>query len=173
MMRDIGYNWTWMDKYSPNLLARGFEYQNKEKCELVTAFEVFEHFAEPGKEVEALFKFSDNILFSTMLYDKELSCKGFSEWWYYVPEEGQHIAFYSERTCRYIAAEYGVNYYRLCDDLHLFTPKHLSKKFIKVFFPDHCRWMIQYYYYHKNLKYNKCTADMEKMIKLMKAQYDT
>ncbi len=116
MMRDIGYNWMWIDKYAHNLLARGFEYQGKEKCELVTAFELFEHFAEPEKEMEVLFSLSDNILFSTLLYDKE-----FSDWWYYVPEAGQHIAFYSERTCRYIAADYGVNYYHLCDDLHLFT----------------------------------------------------
>lgn len=168
MMRDIGYNWMWMDKYAPNLLARGFEYQNGEECELVTAFELFEHFVEPGKEVEALFKLSDNILFSTLLYDKELSYKGFSEWWYYVPEAGQHIAFYSEKTCRYIAADYGVNYYCLCDDLHLFTKKSLSSKFIKILFNNRYKWFIQNYFYHKNMKYSKSVADMEKMIRTVR-----
>ena len=28
-------------------------------------------------------------------------------WWYYVPEVGQHVAFYSRQTMAYIAAQYG------------------------------------------------------------------
>ncbi len=167
MMRDLGYDWRWVDKYAPNLLARGFEYQF-EKCELVTAFELFEHFVEPGKEIEELFKVSENILFSTLLYDKEMCYKQFSEWWYYSPIAGQHVAFYSEKTCKYIAANYKVYYYHLDNDLHLFTKKNLSNRFIKFFFDKHFRWALQSYFYRKNLKNGKSLVDMEKMITLLK-----
>lgn len=167
MMRDIGYNWQWQDKYSPNLFARGFEYQDEKSIELLTAFELFEHFAEPKKELDILFKLSENIFFSTLLYDKNMHYKRFSNWWYYVPETGQHIVFYSERTCRYIAEQYGVNYYHLCDDLHLFTKKQLNEKFIQYYFRSKYCWIIQGCLYKKNLKNSRSDEDMKKLKKLI------
>ncbi len=166
MMRDIGYDWKWQDKYSQNLFARGFEYQNKEKIELVTAFELFEHFVEPRKELDRLFGLSKNIFFSTLLYDRKMRYKPFSSWWYYVPETGQHVVFYCEKTCKYIAEQYGVNYYHLCSDLHLFTNRKLEDKFIKFYFDNRFYWLPQFYLYRKNCESSKCFADMKKMIKI-------
>jgi len=72
------------------LLARGFETTNKEyKYELVTAFEVFEHFAEPIQEFESMIKFSDNIIFSTELLPSLVPKP--EKWWYYGLGHGQHI----------------------------------------------------------------------------------
>ncbi len=168
MMRDVGYNWKWQDKYSPNLFARGFEYNGKEKIELITAFELFEHFAEPKKELDNLFGMCNNILFSTLLYDRKMKYKQFSNWWYYVPETGQHIAFYSEKTCQYIARRYGVNYYHLCDDLHLFTDKKIKDEFIRFYFGNkHC-WLVQSYLYNKNCGNSKGFMDMKKMMNYLK-----
>ena len=79
LMRDIGFDFYWYDPHSINLLARSFETANKNyKYELVTAFEVFEHFAEPIKEMESMLQFSDNILFSTELLSSTLPKTG--EW---------------------------------------------------------------------------------------------
>lgn len=168
MMRDIGYNWKWQDKYSPNLFARGFEYTGKENIELITAFELFEHFAEPKKELDNLFGICNNILFSTLLYDRNMKYKPFSNWWYYVPETGQHISFYSERTCHYIAKLYDVSYYHLCDDLHLFTSKKIKDEFIKFFFNSRYCWALQSYLYNKNSKNSRSSGDMKKMIHSLK-----
>ena len=44
LLRDIGINALWSDPYCENLVARGFEYDNKNQAILVTAFETFEHF---------------------------------------------------------------------------------------------------------------------------------
>lgn len=170
MMRDIGYNFEWQDKYSPNLFARGFQNKNKNSIELVTSFELFEHFSTPRRELDNLFNLSNNILFSTLLYDKNLKYKQFSNWWYYVPQTGQHIIFYSERTCKYIAKQYGVMYYHLCDDLHLFTKQNLKDIFIKFYFNSKYSWILQTYLYKKNCKNSKCFSDMKKM---MKALYET
>ena len=120
LMRDIGFDFYWNDPHSTNLLARGFETKSKNyKYELVTAFEVFEHFAEPIKEIESMFQFSGNILFSTELLPSTLPKP--EEWWYYALGHGQHISFYSYRTLKYIAQKYGIN---LCTNgrgIHMFT----------------------------------------------------
>src|SRR5262249_3416279 len=44
MMRDFGLDFCWFDRFAENLYARGFEGNPADRYELVTAFEVFEHF---------------------------------------------------------------------------------------------------------------------------------
>jgi len=120
LMRDIGFDFYWYDPHSINLLARGFETKSKNyKYELVTAFEVFEHFAEPIKEIERMLQFSNNILFSAELLPSTLPKPG--EWWYYALESGQHISFYSYRTLKYIAQKYNMNLCSNSRNYHLFT----------------------------------------------------
>ena len=61
LMRDVGHHFQWMDKYSENLVAKGFEYQDG-SIDFVTAFELFEHFDKPLQEFEHLLSYSKNIL---------------------------------------------------------------------------------------------------------------
>ena len=51
LLRDYGVEALWCDQYCENLLARGFEY-NGECADLVTAFEVLEHFVNPLEELD-------------------------------------------------------------------------------------------------------------------------
>lgn len=103
MMRDRGLNFALCDKYAQNLFARGFEADPNDRYDLVTCFEVFEHFADVSGELEQLFvPRHDFVLISTILH------RGHREgWWYYGPDTGQHIAFYSRRTMRFIAGRFG------------------------------------------------------------------
>lgn len=126
MMRDLGYNWFWMDKYSENLVARGFEWKEQDRVELCSAFELFEHFENPMGELEHLISISKSILFSTLVYDKEYKYKKFEDWWYYVPETGQHISFYSQKTLEYMARYFCVNYYKINNGMHLFSDKKIN-----------------------------------------------
>lgn len=120
LMRDIGFDFYWSDKYTQNLFARGFEGSLNSKYEAVTIFECFEHFLNPLQEMENLLKFSENIIFTTELLPS--SVPGPSEWWYYGLDHGQHIAFYSVKTLNYIAAKYNLLYYNL-GGLYLFSRK--------------------------------------------------
>ncbi len=79
LMRDIGFDFYWSDKYTQNLFARGFEGNLSSKYEAVTIFESFEHFLNPLQEVENLLKYSENIIFTTELLPS--SVPGPSEWW--------------------------------------------------------------------------------------------
>lgn len=125
LMRDKGYNFFWSDLYAPNLFSAGFEYLSHHpgKIELITSFESFEHFDDPLKELEKMLKISKNIFFSTLLKPTDIPD---ISWWYYAFEHGQHISFYSQRTLRFIADKYHLNFYTNGKDFHLLTEKNLS-----------------------------------------------
>lgn len=165
MMRDIGYNWLWYDKYSTNLVARGYEYScyvessKAKKIELITAFELFEHLDEPLKELEHLLSVSKTILFSTELYDEKFEYKKQDDWWYYSVDTGQHISFYSRVTLEYLAEKKGIHYYKISNGLHLFTEQKISKWKLKLLTNPKFEFM-QYYYYKKNRKNGLAFADM-------------
>ncbi len=104
LMRDAGWHFTWSDKYGENLFARGFEGDPAQTHELVTAFEVLEHLVDVRAELARIFAPRHRtVLVSTSLHDGQPA----RDWWFYVPEGGQHIAFYSERSMRYIARKFG------------------------------------------------------------------
>jgi glycosyltransferase involved in cell wall biosynthesis len=125
MMRDLGFDFYWFDKFCINLFAKGFENQepSRNSYELVTAFEVFEHFINPIEEIENILKFSRNILFSTELLPDNNPKP--NEWWYYAPHDGQHISIYSLKTLSAIAEKYNLNLYSNGFYLHLLTEKKL------------------------------------------------
>jgi hypothetical protein len=120
LMRDYGFDYYWHDRYTRNLFARGFEYcKEVGKVDLVTAFEVFEHFTDPASELERILALSRNILFSTELLPPKIPKPG--EWWYYGPEHGQHVSFYSYTSLLRLAGKHKL---RLCSNgknVHLLT----------------------------------------------------
>jgi hypothetical protein len=129
MMRDIGFDFYWDDKYTTNLFARGFEYKNTDKYEAVTTFESFEHFVAPIEEIESLLKISKNIIFSTELLPDTIPKP--KNWWYYGLDHGQHISFYSPKTFEFIAKKYNLHYANL-NGLHLLSEKKISKFQLKI-----------------------------------------
>jgi len=130
LMRDIGFDFYWYDPFTPNLVARGFEYNKSIKdMELITSFESFEHFVYPLKEIEKMLKISKNIVFSTELLPNPIPKP--NEWWYYGLEHGQHISFYSLKTLKFIAKKYHLNFYSI-GLVHLLTFKKFSSIMLKI-----------------------------------------
>ncbi len=103
LMRDLGYDFRWFDAHGPNLFARGFEGEPEGNYTMVTAFELFEHLAKPDAILTGLFQSSPQVvLASTLLYTKPDP-----SWWYLVPETGQHVCFFSDKTMRFLGARFG------------------------------------------------------------------
>ena len=123
MMRDLGFDFCWQDKYTENLFAQGFEFAETEKLpiDLLTCFEAFEHFVDPLAEFENLLCISRNILLSSEFVPEPLPSP--SEWWYYGVEHGQHIGFYKKKTFLYLAEKYNLNFYTNSQNIHLLTEK--------------------------------------------------
>jgi len=121
LMRDVGFDFYWCDKYSDNIFAKGFEYE-LQRIEVVTAFEVLEHLVEPVAELEKMLSISRNLIFTTELLPNPVPAP--QQWWYYGLEHGQHIAFYTRKSLDKLATRLGLHYYSF-HDLHVMTENEL------------------------------------------------
>ena len=95
LMRDIGFDFYWSDKYCENLLVRGFEdWAGASPYTAVTAFEVLEHVPDPLRFVtESTGRSSTRtMVFSSTLFEGAPPRPG--TWWYYAFETGQHVSFF-------------------------------------------------------------------------------
>jgi len=124
-MRDLGLNFKLHDAHCENIFAKGHEVdiEGPLKFELLTAFEVVEHLTHPLQTFETFKRLSPNILFSTSIVPEP--APSIENWWYYAPEYGQHISFYTLRSLQIIAARLGLKLYSY-GDLHYMTAKRMS-----------------------------------------------
>ena len=124
MMRDKGFDFYWDDLYADNLFAKGFEHNEKNSYELVTAFECFEHFTNPLEQIEKILKFSDNIIFSTRTFRGDPPKP--DKWWYYSQDSGQHISFYSSSTLKYLAEKFKLHLNTDNKAFHMLSKKKIN-----------------------------------------------
>jgi len=141
LMRDIGFDFFWIDEYAQNIFAKGFELNENQNIMGITAFEVFEHLPD----IQTLMNFFNKkvcgfLLFSTKLYGNAVPEP--EEWSYYSFEGGQHISLFNNKTFSYIASKYSLFYYSNGGQFHLFSRKKipyfkwilLNSKYTKSFF---------------------------------------
>ncbi|EDZ94635.1 glycosyl transferase family 2 [Limnospira maxima CS-328] len=126
LMRESGFDFYGRDRYCKNLFYQGFEGGKNigEKYDLVTAFEVVEHLADPLNEIEEILGFSRHLFFSTKLLPNHNPKP--RDWWYYALSEGQHISIYTEKALSIIAHRFNLNFYTYGDSLHLLTEKEVD-----------------------------------------------
>jgi len=106
LMRDVGFEYFWMDPYATNMLARGFEWRpGPATPRVVTAFEVLEHLARPLEEFRRIAELgADWIITSTELHPGP---RPDPDWHYLSVESGQHVAFYRRDTLERLGRETG------------------------------------------------------------------
>lgn len=132
LMRDVGFDFYWSDKYCENLFARGFEYNDDVGCcNAVTAIEVLEHLTDPLSFLREVLSntHAETIIFTTELFSGEPPSP--DSWWYYAFESGQHIGFFQRKTLEKMASLLNMNFYS-SNGIHIFTTKTLSKFFLYI-----------------------------------------
>jgi hypothetical protein len=103
LLRDYNVNCYVKDRYAVPTYSQGFSEPDFAAPDLVLAFEVFEHFATPSRELEDLFRLRPMVLLaSTAIYGDQRA-----DWWYLASESGQHVFFYSEKAVQMIAKRFG------------------------------------------------------------------
>ncbi len=103
LLRDVGWDAYSFDRYVKGGYAAGFSASPSEHFDLVTAYEVLEHLAEPAEELGEIFAGSPRaVLATTYLYAGQDE-----QWWYLCPEEGQHVFMYSADAIGLIAKRFG------------------------------------------------------------------
>ena len=126
LMRDRGFDFFWMDKFSRNELAVGFEYADgMGDCAAVTAFEVLEHLENPYEEIKEVLALSNanSFIFSTELYTPPLPAH---DWWYFAKETGQHIGFFTHKTLEILARRLGLRLYS-AGSFHMITSQNFCQ----------------------------------------------
>ena len=163
MMRDQGFDFYLSDKYCENLFARGFEADPdaRGQYELLTAFEVFEHFVRPVEEVEQMLRFSTNILFSTLLLPAHGPPPG--SWWYYNPEHGQHVAIYTYPALAALARRLGLRLYSNGSSLHLLTEKRIPPWLFRAMFRRKATWLMNLLFERRHRRRSLLEEDFQRV----------
>ena len=123
LLRDVGVDARWFDKYCENLVAKGFEHKAT-SYQLVSAFEAFEHFEYPLEELKGMLEHAPNVLLSTELIRRPSPAH--RDWWYYGQEHGQHIGFFRVKTLQHMAKKMGKHLVTDGRNYHLFSDKAVS-----------------------------------------------
>lgn len=131
LMRDIGFDFYWFDRYCENLLAKGFEFSKEHHgCRAITAMEVIEHVSDPVSFIEESLSFggAETLIFTTELF--EGAPPNPDAWWYYTFETGQHISFYQRRTLEVIAKRLGLKFVS-ARGLHILSRKRVNEQVLR------------------------------------------
>ena len=128
MLRDLGLDAYSFDVYEKNTYAAGFEGTLDKNYAIITAFEVLEHMANPGKELSQLFDCNPELIFcTTCLYNGQGP-----EWSYLAPYSGRHIFFFTEYSLRSISELHGFECI-ICNSYIVFyrsTMRNINRKFL-------------------------------------------
>jgi hypothetical protein len=122
LMRDEGFAFQRHDPLCVNIFAHGFDVSDlsNQWFETITAFELLEHLEEPMATVGRLLEHTDTLLFSTRLQPEPWP-RSVDDWWYFWPETGQHVTFYTLPALRVLAEKTGTTLYSDGTALHLLT----------------------------------------------------
>lgn len=126
LLRDVGFDAYWEDRYCENVLAAGFEAEPESTgYEAVTAFEALEHMPDPLAFLERCLARSST---ATLVFTIELfgSSPPALDWWYYAFATGQHISFFNERTLAAVAERLGVRFLS-ARGMHMFTRQPITR----------------------------------------------
>ncbi|MCX7930018.1 MAG: methyltransferase domain-containing protein [Chlorobi bacterium] len=123
LLRHAGIDACWANHCAENLFAKDAIWSGG-SADLVTCFEVAEHFHHPMEEFEKMLSIGRTILFSTVLIPSPPPAPG--TWAHYALDDGQHIAFYTLDTLQYIARHLGVHLYSNRHNLHVLSNHQLD-----------------------------------------------
>jgi len=141
LLRDCGHDAYWYDRYTSPGYATGFVGDAAKSYDLVSSFEVVEHFPDPQADFVRLFAGRPgSLLLMTELYRGQSG-----SWPYIAPEEGQHIFFYSPTALHLIGEQYGYHLL-LCHGFILFLREPPSK---------FRRWVLEKLVRHRIVRWAK------------------
>ncbi len=140
MLRDLGFNAKNFDPYATPVHSVGFNVgvsSAEETSCFVIATECLEHLVNPRQDLQNVVATKEYFFFTTEIIPKDTPDPNLCDWWYYMPESGQHITFASSEGILRLGGDFGfANYFR-CGSMHIFSKKKLgmiSRMILKVRF---------------------------------------
>ncbi len=124
MMRERGHDYRHHDAYATPVFAREHRDSGEGRFDLVSAFEVMEHLAHPKGELAKIAERTDLILFTTELLPTPVPAV--ADWWYYMPEVGQHISLHTAASLRHVGDALGYDLTTNDRNWHIFHRRPLD-----------------------------------------------
>lgn len=132
LMRDRGYDFRQYEPNADNIFAAGFDTPIEGSTfSVVTAIEVLEHLEDPVGTLTPVASTSRLLFATTQVLPDPAPLPG--EWWYYTPETGQHISFYTRRSLKELAIRLGYDGVIIGPFTHLFYRGHV---------PSRAAWLV-------------------------------
>lgn len=94
ILRDRGIRCAHHDPYTEPLFAENIALQPDARFDLIVLSEVMLHMTDPISTLTELLKLSDNIMFTAVIAPPDVT----PDWWYFMPDTGQHVAIFSQQT---------------------------------------------------------------------------
>jgi SAM-dependent methyltransferase len=129
LMRDRGYEFFLEDKYCENIFAGGFDARQGDRFDVVTCMEVIEHLVDPLPAFRELAELAPAIVFSTELLPAANPRPG--AWWYYAPETGQHVSFYTVQSLTRIGEALGMRLATNGRNFHVLSRERVSMSAVR------------------------------------------
>lgn len=123
LMRDKHFDYWHHDDYAEPIFARDFQDDGSSSYDLITAYEVVEHLTDPRQDLAAISKRTDLLLFTTELLPEP--APRVADWWYYLPETGQHVTFHTPESLRSLGTSLGFDLTSNGRNLHMFHRRPL------------------------------------------------
>jgi hypothetical protein len=123
-LRDRGIDMLHQDPLAENLFAQTFEGGVEGEYGAVTMIEVFEHLSDPLELMKTLSPRAELIIISTVLVPDPID--DITDWWYLIPDLGQHITFYTPAALAEIADQVGMHVVTNGVNLHVFSRRPLG-----------------------------------------------
>jgi len=130
LMRDRGYDFYRQDKYCDNIFAVGFDATADQRFDLATSIEVIEHIVEPMSVLQQLAELAPTVLIGTEQLPAVRNRPG--EWWYYAPEGGQHVSFFSARALQIAAERLRMQLASNGRNVHVFSRERISPRLVRL-----------------------------------------
>lgn len=129
LLRDQGFQVRSYDKYATAEHAQGFEVsleEAEEAATFITSIECFEHLINPIDAYRFVTSKKEYFFFTTEVIDTPPPDPAYNEWWYFVPESGQHITFASKQGLGEFQKILGFDYFVSFGSLHVMSRSRLK-----------------------------------------------
>ena len=104
IMRDRGLDFVSHDIYTRALFVESSSISNSEIFEVVTMSEVALHLTDPVPVFKKIMESTNTLVFTAVIAPEVVP----NDWWYLMPDTGQHVAIYHEESLQALAEQLGV-----------------------------------------------------------------
>jgi len=122
LLRERGINCVWCDPHVKPRFVGDSIHEPNSRVDVTVVSEVFLHLTDPVSELRSLLSLSDVVIVTALVPPKKLD----DQWWYLMPETGQHVSFYPQTALQALADQTNS---RLSSDgrfFHVFSRRRLS-----------------------------------------------